>query len=146
MALLRDKNDFLVISIGVFALFACFLILSIYYEVYRFFPAYGFIGYSAIILGILIALYKAWQPWHYVTVSISLIVFGTIASLDLLLSEKELWIVLNSVGETLLGYTLMKDELNDYTNVLLILLNVFTSSIAGNALFYGLNQRNFRGR
>ncbi len=31
-----------------------------------------------------------------------------------------------------------------YVNILVILLNIFTSSVAGDALFYGLNSRNFR--
>ncbi len=33
--------------------------------------------------------------------------------------------------------------IDDYVNILVILLNIFTSSVAGNALFYGLNTRNF---
>ncbi len=33
---------------------------------------------------------------------------------------------------------------DNYVNILVVLLNIFTSSVAGNALFYGLNSRNFQ--
>ena len=125
-------------------LFLFLMMLSFNYQIYEIFPAYGFIGYSLTILMVMLALSKAKQPWHYILVSMSLILFGTAASLDIVLSKQEMMIMLIESDSKLLRRLLEHHEsLDDYVDVLLILLNVFTSAIAGNALFYGLNQRNF---
>ena len=72
------------------------------------------------------------------------ILFGTIASLDIVMSKEaivaDLAVIEMSGLQRLLADPAMID---DYVNILVILLNIFTSSVAGNALFYGLNPRNF---
>ena len=144
MKKIQPKQPFLIYWGFGGLLFISLLSLSYHSRVYELFPAYGFIGYSLTIFTVMMALSKAWLPWHYILVSISLILFGTVASLDIVLSKQEMMNMLAKMELQVLGNVLESQKsLDDYVDVLLILLNVFTSAIAGNALFYGLNRRNF---
>ncbi len=75
----------------------------------------------------------------------TLILFGAVVSLDIVISKEAIiadLVALKIEGlQQVLADTGMVDN---YVNILVILLNIFTSSVAGNALFYGLNSRNFQ--
>ena len=144
MRFLQQRQQFIFYwSLGIL-LFSSLFSLSFYFDIYEVFPAYGFIGYSVVIFIVMVALSKSWQPWHFVLVSISLILLGISASLDIVLSKDDMIAQFNS---SVMGQLSRSGEhWDDYVDVLLIVLNVFTSAIAGNALFYGLNKRNFSHR
>lgn len=119
--------------------------LSLQFEIYRWFPAFGFIGYSILLLLLLTTMSKAWKKWHYIAVSGTLILFGAIVSLDIVISKEAIITDLLALGEGGVRQVLSDPVMVDnYVNILVILLNIFTSSVAGDALFYGLNSRNFR--
>ena len=40
--------------------------MSLHFEIYRLFPAIGFIGYPLLLLFLLIALSASQQRWHYI--------------------------------------------------------------------------------
>ncbi|WP_299734863.1 hypothetical protein [uncultured Endozoicomonas sp.] len=118
--------------------------LSLSFEIYQRFPAIGFIGYPVLLLLLLTALSKAQEKWHYITIGATLIIFGAIASLDIVLSRESIIQALLEMDSAVVQELLPNPERSEsYVNVLVILLNVFTSSVAGNALFYGLNARSF---
>ncbi|WP_062261885.1 hypothetical protein [Endozoicomonas arenosclerae] len=128
-------------------LFVLLLALSLSLEIYKKFPVFGFIGYGIVILNLLWALNQATKPWHYIAVSLFLILFGTLGSLDIVLSKDEMLETLLLLNYEWLNMSgLNPQSLDDYVNVLVLLLNVFTSALAGSALFYGLNRRNFEAQ
>ncbi|WP_211830881.1 hypothetical protein [Kistimonas asteriae] len=138
------NRRFIYLWISSVLLFVALGTVSLSLDIYRWFPAFGFMGYSAVLVLLLSAMANAWGKWHYIAVSITLILFGTIASLDIVMSKEaivaDLAVIEMSGLQRLLADPAMID---DYVNILVILLNIFTSSVAGNALFYGLNTRNF---
>lgn len=126
-------------------LFIGLFFISTQLNLYKQLPVYGFIGYGLVILNILWALSLAQKAWHFIAVSFSLILFGTIGSFDIVMSKQEMLNTLMQLG----GYWFMPanlsaETLDDYVNVLIILLNIFTSALAGNTLFYGVNRHNFQ--
>lgn len=144
MLLLNKENRFVIQWLSSLILFCFLLTLSLSFEFYKKFPVYGFIGYGLVILNLLWALNQAWKPWHYIAVSIFLVMFGTLGSLDIVLSKDEMLKNILALDISwLTAIELTEETLDDYVNVLILLLNVFTSALAGSALFYGLNRRNF---
>ncbi len=141
------KQQFTYLCSAACVLFLLLLVASYQLHVYEVFPAYGFIGYSLVIFTILVALKSALLPWHFIAVSVLLILFGTTASFDIVLSKAEMVKNLQHSEFVVIQKLLSSQKvLDDYVDVLLILLNVFTSALAGNSLFYGLNRRNFDNR
>lgn len=142
-----EERLFVTLSLSSFILFCLLLVMSLWLELYEKIPAFGFAGYGIVIINVLWALSHAWKPWHYIVASLFLVLFGTLGSLDIILSKDEMLDNLLVMHQGWVGHTGLRVEtLDDYVEVLIILLNVFTSALAGNALFYGLNRRNFRGR
>ena len=75
----------------------------------------------------------------------TLILFGAVVSLDIVISKEAIIADLVALEIEALQQVLADTAMVDnYVNILVILLNIFTSSVAGNALFYGLNSRNFQ--
>ncbi|WP_461538323.1 hypothetical protein [Spongorhabdus nitratireducens] len=145
-----DKNTqntvsgFLRCWLGAVSLFVILGTVSLVWEPYHYFPAYGFIGYAITIALLLFALAQSEQLWHYVLVSFTLIKFGAVAGFDIVLSRQEIAEALAVSGElSWLPFQLTVETLDDYVNILVLILNIFTGSLAGNSLFYGLNRRNF---
>lgn len=125
--------------IGALVTYGILVLITYLFSPYKYFPGYGFIGYGLVIGLLLVALNYAGQRSHYLCHSLSLIVFGAIASLDMILSKQELaeiWVLWD-------WFPLTMDHINGYMQTLIILLNIFTGSVAANSLFYGLNRRNF---
>ena len=122
------------VFIGVWLLFGGLFIAAFQFGVYQYFPAFSFIAYGVLITGLLWALVRAGTRLHFILCSMSLILLGTFATLDMLSAKQEIlalwqqhqWIDLNA------------DNVNDYIQVLIILLNVFTGSLAAGSLFHGL--------
>ena len=46
---------------------------SLALDIYRWFPAFGFMGYSVVLVLLLSSMANAWVKWHYIAVSITLI-------------------------------------------------------------------------
>ena len=114
--------------------------ISYLWQPYHYFPSFGFFGYTITILLALISLNYAYQQWHYVIQSFTLIFFGLIASLDIIWSKQEILDAFTQLG----WHSLMKIQIDGYIQVLLVMLNIFTGSFAANGLFYGLNRKNFK--
>ena len=115
------------------------LTLTYLFSIYVHFPPFGFIGYTMVITLMLFALAYSTKQKHYILVSTSLIVVGAIASFDMILSRDELaaiWVKWDILPLT-------HYHIESYMDVLIILLNIFTGSIAANSLFFGLNKNNF---
>ncbi|MFL0805429.1 MAG: hypothetical protein K6L81_17080 [Agarilytica sp.] len=115
------------------------LLLSFSLKLYEIFPGTGIIGYSVVIGFLLAALNEAIKKWHYLVVGASLVLFGAIASFDIVLSKQELaelWVLYG-------WFPLTMQHVDGYMQVIIILLNIFTGSLAANCLFHGLNKRNF---
>lgn len=106
--------------------------LASWFRLYEFFPGYGFIGYGLVIIVQLLSLNAAVKRIDYTLVGLSLIVIGAIASMDMILNKQnlaELWILWD-------WFPLTPAHIDGYVQILLILLNIFTGSIAGQCLFY----------
>ncbi|MGF1765061.1 hypothetical protein [Aliivibrio kagoshimensis] len=122
------------IFVGVWILFFLLFIAAFELEVYRFLPFFSFIAYGVLIVGLLSALTNAHYKIHFIVSSVSLILLGTFASIDMLSAKEEVlalwqhnrWLYLD------------KNSIDDYTQVLIILVNIFTGSLAANTLFHGL--------
>ncbi|KEQ19599.1 hypothetical protein [Endozoicomonas numazuensis] len=141
---IKKENRFIIHWFFSLVLFGFLLAFSLSFEIYKKFPVFGFIGYGLVILNLLWALSQAIKPWHFIAISLFLVLFGTLGSLDIVLSKDEMLETLLLLNhEWLLLSGLNAQTLDDYVNVLVLLLNVFTSALAGSALFYGLNRRNF---
>lgn len=114
-------------------------LLTSIFSIYEYFPGTGFIGYAAIIYLLLAALNEASKKSHYLAVGGSLVLFGAIASFDIVLSKQELaelWVLWG-------WFPLTGQHVEGYMQIIIILLNIFTGSLAANCLFYGLNKKNF---
>ncbi len=115
-------------------------LFTLFLNLYQYFPPFGFVGYAAIITLLLFSLAHSTKQKHYILVSASLIIIGAIASFDMILSRDELaaiWVQWEILPLT-------HYHVESYMDVLIILLNIFTGSIAANSLFFGLNKNNFK--
>lgn len=124
---------------GSWCSYFCLVLLTYFFKLYEIFPAVGFLGYALVIGLLLVALYESEKRWHYMVVGGSLVMFGAIASLDIILSKQELaelWFLWG-------WFPLTGDHVEGYVQIIIILLNIFTGSLAANCLFYALNKKNF---
>jgi hypothetical protein len=128
--------------IGGWASYFILLLVVRSFKLYEWFPGIAFIGYAVVIGLQLAALNFSNKRLDYILLSISLIVIGAIASLDMILHKQqmaELWVLWG-------WFPLTPDHIDGYMQTLIILLNIFTGSIAAQSLFYGLNRRSFESR
>lgn len=113
--------------------------LTYKFNLYQHFPGVGFLGYGFVIALLLAALSASLTKVHYLVVGTSLVLFGAIASFDIVVSKQEiaeLWVLWG-------WFPLTSQHVDGYMQIIIILLNIFTGSLAANCLFYGLNKRNF---
>jgi len=125
--------------ISSWASYAVLATLTYVFKLYEYFPGTGFLGYGLVITLLLFALYESTRSFHYLLVGASLVLFGAIASLDIILSEHELaaiWFLWD-------WFPLSGEHVKAYVQIMIILLNIFTGSLAANCLFHGLNKKNF---
>lgn len=125
--------------IGSWLAYALLAILNYTFKIYEYFPGSGFISYGLIISFLLAALNEATKQRHYLLIGASLVLFGAIASFDIVLSKQELaelWVLWG-------WFPLTGQHVEGYMQIIIILLNIFTGSLAANCLFYGLNKKNF---
>ncbi|MGH1486038.1 MAG: hypothetical protein ACRBCI_07435 [Cellvibrionaceae bacterium] len=118
------------------------LIIVRSFKLYEWFPGIAFIGYAIVIVLQLAALNFTQRRCDYILLSVSLIVIGAIASLDMILHKQqmaELWVLWG-------WFPLTPSHIEGYMQTLIILLNIFTGSVAAQSLFYGLNRRSFEYR
>ncbi len=130
---------FLRYFVGSWLSYVILVSLTYAFAIYEYFPGAGFIGYGIIIYLLLAALSHAAQKNHYLLVGGSLVLFGAIASFDIVLSKQELaelWVLWG-------WFPLTGQHVEGYMQIIIILLNIFTGSLAANCLFYGLNKKNF---
>jgi len=131
---------FIKFFIGSWASYFLLAIITYTLKLYEYFPGTGFIGYGLVIGLLLVALNEAAKKSHYLLVGASLVLFGAIASFDIVVSKQELaelWILWG-------WFPLSGQHVEGYMQIIIILLNIFTGSLAANCLFYGLNKKNFR--
>ena len=142
--MIKDSR-FLLFWLAAILLFLFLGFISLVFQPYQYFPAYGFIGYALSITLLLLALTQSEHRWHYIAVSMTLIIFGAIAGFDIAYSSDEIVQSLESHHFiSLLPTKISAKMLDDYINILVLILNIFTGSLAANSLFYGLNKRHFR--
>ena len=103
-------------------------------DVYLVFPFFAFFAYSSLIAGLLWALTLAKKRSQFIVTAIGLIFLGTFASVDILLASD------NAIEAfmRLPNHNISRDTLRSLTQVLLVLVNIFTGSLAANVLFQGL--------
>lgn len=121
------------------ASFAAFAVLLYGFQLYAYAPFLGVLGYATMILLLLIALSESSKRPHYLLVSASLMCFGAVASFDLISSKDEL----TTIWRNWLGVDISGEKADGFVQSLLILISIFTGSLASATLFYGLNKRNF---
>ena len=108
-------------------------------RLYEIFPGVAIVGYGVMIASQLVAINFSERRRHYLLLGVSLIVMGAIASLDILLNRielAELWAASGWLPVT-------AENVEGYIQILIIILNIFTGSLAAQCLFYGLNRRSF---
>ena len=111
-----------------------------YFKLYEWFPGTAFFAYGFIIALQLTAINFSEKRYDYILLSASLILIGAIASLDMVLNRQqmaEIWVLWG-------WFPLTPAHIEGYMQVLIILLNIFTGSVAAQCLFYGLNRRSFK--
>jgi len=135
---MRSLRNFWLFFIGSWIVYFFLLPLVSALKIYEIFPAIGFIGYGLMILLNLIAISECQKRYDYILVSISLIAIGAVASTDMIINKStmiSIWVE---------QWPSLTTELaSDYVQILIILLNIFTGSIAAQGLFHGLNKRAF---
>ena len=139
MELNTSNSRFLFSFLSSWLIFFLLAIISYFFSPYESFPMYGVFGYSMVIGLLLVALNFSERRLHYLLMSFSLILAGAFASFDIILSKDELanaWFLWEL-------FPLTDDHVDGYVQVLIILLNIFTGSLAANSLFYALNKKNF---
>jgi len=138
------KNKFITAWLGSIGLYIFLTFISLTFEIYRIFPAYGLFGYTAVILLLLYSISLANMRWHYILSGLTLVFAGVLASVDIILSRGVIVAELRQI-ETEWARQLFEDDetVSNMVNVLIILLNIFTSSLAADVLFHGLNRKNF---
>ncbi len=105
------------------------------FKIYEWFPGIGFFAYGFMILLQLFALAATKMRFEYILLSVSLIITGAIASLDMVLHKQqmaELWVLWD-------WFPLTPSHIEGYLQILIILLNIFTGSLAAQCLFFGIN-------
>ncbi|MEM0967587.1 MAG: hypothetical protein AAGJ81_15675 [Verrucomicrobiota bacterium] len=135
----KSGNRFVYFFLGSWGSFAFFAILAYGFGLYRVAPFLGLIGYTTMIFLLLAALYQSYKNVHYILVSGSLMLFGAIASFDLISSKDEL----TNLWRSWLGGDLSEATADGIVQSLTILLSIFCGSLASATLFYGLNKKNF---
>ena len=139
------KNSFLWFWLGSIGTYLVLSTLSLVFKPYEVFPAYGLVGYTIVILLLLSAIGHSRQRWDFILSGLTLVIAGVVASMDIALSRDSIIEGLKSLDSEWARELFSNDATNaNLVNILLILLNIFTSSLAANVLFYGLNRRNFR--
>ncbi|CAM3729475.1 hypothetical protein [Vibrio aquimaris] len=103
-------------------------------DAYLVFPFFAFFAYSSLIAGLLWALTLAKKRRQFIVTAIGLIFLGTFASVDILLASDEAI----EAFMRLPNHDISRDTLRNLTQVLLVLVNIFTGSLAANVLFQGL--------
>ncbi|NOH78153.1 hypothetical protein F0231_00200 [Vibrio sp. RE86] len=129
-----EKFHFKKVFVSTCGLFALFLFAAFQFDVYLVFPFFALFAYSSLIGGLLWALTLASKRGEFVVTAIGLIFLGTFASVDILLATDE------AIEHLInLPYVhLSKETLHSLNQVLLVLINIFTGSLAANVLFHGL--------
>ncbi len=133
---MRAIRSFWHYFIGSWIIFIVLLPIVNIFKIYEVIPAIGVIGYGAMILLNLIAITHAVYRYDYILLSIALIAIGLIASVDIISNKQQMIAIWTAQSNNL---TLGTAE--DYVQVIIILLNIFTSGTASQCLFYGLNKR-----
>lgn len=109
------------------------------FKIYEHFPIISVLGYGLIILLNLIAINECQKRYDYILVSLNLIAIGMIASTDMIFNKSSMISIWVNQWPSLTA-----ELAADYIQVLIILLNIFTGSIAAQCLFHGLNKRAFK--
>jgi hypothetical protein len=135
---ISDKK-FFCFFLGSWASFIGFAILVYGFHLYIYAPFLGLVGYALMILLLLLALSESSKRRHYLLVSGSLMLFGALASFDLISSKEEL----TTIWTDWLGKEISDQTASGFVQSLSILIGIFTGSLASANLFYGLNKRNF---
>lgn len=136
----RSDKTFFRFFLASWASFGGFALLVYGFQLYATVPFLGVLGYATMIIFLLVALSTAEKRRHYLFVSSSLMIFGAIASFDLMSSKSEL----TELWQDWLGTAITEETASGFSQSLLILISIFTGSLASATLFYGLNKRNFR--
>ena len=140
----KIKTNFLTFWLGSLGTYFFLTTLSVLFQPYEVFPAYGIVGYTIVISLLLTSIAQARQRWHFVLSGLTLVVAGVVASIDIALSRDSILEALKNLELQWARELFSDDSRNaNMVNVLLILLNIFTSGLAANVLFHGLNHRNF---
>lgn len=136
-----EKSDktFLRYFLGSWSSFIFFAILVYGFKLYVRAPFLGVLGYATMIVFLLLALSESKKRRHYLLVSVSLMLFGAMASFDLVSSKEEL----TYLWRNWLHDDITPQKVDGFVQSLLILISIFTGSLASGCLFYGLNKRNF---
>lgn len=138
-------SPFLKYWLGSLGLYLSLTTISLMFDIVRSFPVYGIIGYTLVILLLLAALGNAELRWHYILSGLTLVIAGAVAGVDIVLSRDTIVEGLKQIDSEW-ARAIFNDEQTfaDLVNVLVILLNIFTGSLAAGTLFHGLNKRNFK--
>lgn len=109
------------------------------FSLYEWFPGIAFIGYSIVIVLQLAAINFGDKRHQFIVLSASLILIGAVASLDMIINKQQMAALWGVWG----WFPLTPEHIDGYMQVLIVLLNIFTGSVAAQCLFYGLNKRAF---
>lgn len=144
MVINTTKSRFIPAWLSAIGLYVVLTSLSLIFEPYRVFPAYGVVGYTAVIFMLLYAISQAEKRWNFILIGLTLVLAGVLASIDIVLSRSDIIQELRNL-DSAWAQRLFHDDatVGNMVNVLVILLNIFTSSLAADVLFHGLNRRNF---
>jgi len=143
--MIKIKTDFLTFWLAAIGTYIVLTSVSVLFKPYETFPAYGIVGYTAVIALLLSAIGHSELRWHFILSGLTLVIAGVVASLDIALSRDSIVESLKNLNFEWARELFSNDAINaNLVNVLLILLNIFTSSLAAGVLFYGLNRRNFK--
>jgi len=137
--IMKCPCNFKIFILGSWTIFVALQAVTYLFEPYRYFPAYGFIGYIITIGLALVSLNFAHRRWHYIAHSLTLILFGALASLDIIWSKQEILYALAHKG----WHFITAAQADGYIQILIIIMNIFTGSLAASSLFYGLNKDSF---
>jgi len=129
-----EKFQFRQVFIFTALLFVVLFCSAYLFDVYLFFPFFALFAYSSLIGGLLWALTLAKKRSECITTALGLIFLGTFASVDILLASNEAI----EMFMRLSNQHFSRDILHSLTQVLLVLVNIFTGSLAANVLFHGL--------
>lgn len=135
---MQTPRNFWFLFLGSWIIYFLLLPTVAYFKIYEVFAAIGVLGYGAMILLNLIAINFCEKRLDYILTSISLIAIGAVAATDMIINKYsmiQIW--MEQVP------SLTEELATDYLQILIILLNIFTGSIAAQSLFHGLNKRTF---